>query len=408
MKRFLALVALLGAGILSSPAAPPDPALRFFEDKVKADPDDLTAQNQLAERYLAKLRETGRLEWLPKARAAANASLHSVPGELNFGGLLASARVALAEHRFAEAARLAQQYTETRPQTAAGWETLFDARLELGTYPEAKVALDHLSASGADAVSLGSRQALWARLHGEDAAAPLDAALAGAREMSVKHPQPGLLAWCLTQRGEVAFLSGDFATAEKLYAEALSTVPGDWRAQSHLAELRAAEGKFDEALALLNKTIEDTGRPELLQAAGDVELARQRPDAAKPWHDRALAAYQASLARGEKLYTHHLAGFYCDSQPQPAEAVRLARADLAERGSIQAHAALAWALHLDGQLEAAAKEATLALATGTKDSHLLYQAGLIFTAAGDLPRGRAALRAAEEANPRRASFHFHR
>jgi hypothetical protein len=70
--------------------------------------------------------------------------------------------------------------------------------------------------------------------------------------------------------------------------------------------------------------------------------------------------------------------------------------------------ALAWALHLAGQLEDAAAEAKLATATGTKDSHLLYQAGLIFTAAGDLPRGRAALRAATEANPKHLAFHFHR
>jgi tetratricopeptide (TPR) repeat protein len=211
----------------------------------------------------------------------------------------------------------------------------------------------------------------------------------------------------LVQRGKLAFNTGDFATADKCYAEALSVAPGDWRAQSHVAELRAAEGKFDEALALLTKVIEMTDRSELMQAAGDIESARRRPDAANLWYDRAVAAYEQSIQRGEVLYLHHLAGFYCSVRPNRKEAVRIARQDLAGRKSIFAHAALAAALRIDGQLEAAAAEATLSLATGCKDAHLLYEAGLIFNAAGDVKRGSATLRAAAEANPRHTGFHFH-
>jgi tetratricopeptide (TPR) repeat protein len=322
------------------------------------------------------------------------------------GALIADARVALAEHRFADSAKLAQEFVDTRPSDPVGWETLFDAKLELGAYAGAAKALEKLKAQGGDAVSVGSREAQWARIHGGDAAAPLDAAIASLREAS--RPQPATLAWCLVQRGEVAFVMGDFATADRCYAEALTASPDDWRAQSHVAELRAADGKYDEALALLSKCIEATGRPELLQAAGDMEMARQRPEAAKAWHDRALAAYRASVDRGEKLYVHHLAGFYCDVRPQASDAVRLAKVDLVERQSIYAHAALAWALHLDGKMEEAASEAAAALATHTRDAHVLYQAGMIFTAADDLARGRAALRAAEEANPKQMCFHFHR
>ncbi len=408
MKIILAFCVCALFGGMASGAPNPDPGLRFLEERVKGDPDDIVAQNQLADRYLAKMRVTGRLEWLPKARTAVEASLRSVPGEMNAAGLSAAARVALAEHRFAEAEKLAQHFTELRPMSASGWETLFDAQLELGAYAEAAKALEQLKLKGGDPVSVGSREAQWARIHGEDAAIPLEAAIASLRAAPARRAQPDALVWCLVQRGEVAFALGDFVTADRCYTEALAASPDDWRAQSHVAELRAAEGKYDEGLALLTKCIEATGRPELLQAAGDMELARQRPEAAKEWHDRALAAYRASLDRGEKLYVHHLAGFYCDVRPQAADAVRLARADLAERQGIYAHAALAWALHLDGKMEEAVSETTAALATHTRDAHVLYQAGMIFTAAGDLARGRTTLRAAEAANPKQSCFHFHR
>src|SRR5689334_10645107 len=98
MKTF-ALLFFLFARLF---AAEPDAAIQFLEKKVRDDPDDFIAQNQLIDRYLAKLRNTGRLEWLPRARKAADASTHSFPGPQNPGGVIGSARTALAEHRFAE------------------------------------------------------------------------------------------------------------------------------------------------------------------------------------------------------------------------------------------------------------------------------------------------------------------
>jgi tetratricopeptide (TPR) repeat protein len=172
--------------------------------------------------------------------------------------------------------------------------------------------------------------------------------------------------------------------------------------------LHAAEGRHGEAIAILEKVIAATERPELMQAAGDIEMDRKRPDAAKVWHDRALEKYRASVDRGEPLYIHHLAGFYSDVRPQPADAVRYARQDLASRTTPSTHIALAWALHLDNKFEEAAAEAKLAIASGTRDAHILDRAGLILIAAGDITNGRAALQAGAEANPRRASFHFHR
>ena len=69
------------------------------------------------------------------------------------------------------------------------------------------------------------------------------------------------------------------------------------------------------------------------------------PDAARPWHNRAAAAYRTAAESGSSHYFHHLAGFYSDVDVQPVEAVRWARQDLKVRRTAGAHDALAWALY---------------------------------------------------------------
>src|SRR5206468_3995736 len=145
--------------------------------------------------------------------------------------------------------------------------------------------------------------------------------------------------------------------------------------------LRAAQGRYAEALALYQKL---PARPEVLQAIGDLYQFQNKPAEAKTWHDRADAAYLKSIEQGNAHYYHHLAGFYCDAQENPAEALRWARKDLEVRRSVYAYDSLAWALYKNGEFARAAEEMTRALTLGTKDAHLLFHGGMIYSRAGDL------------------------
>ena len=234
----------------------------------------------------------------------------------------------------------------------------------------------------------------------------LAAALALAEKLTPEAPEA--VAWCHVQFGEFAFRSGDWAAAEKHYTSALASQPGCYAGLEHLAELRGAQRRLDEAAATYTQLIERVPRPELMQALGDLYLSAGQAKAAQPWHDRALAAYLASAERGDVLYFHHLAGFYANSFNEPAKAVEWARRDLALRHSIQAYDALAWALHKAGQNEEAVSMAAKALATGTHDAHILYHAGLIRMAAGNVADGATLLQEALTANPRYNTFHVHR
>ncbi|HZE12126.1 MAG TPA: hypothetical protein VE086_00075, partial [Chthoniobacterales bacterium] len=184
--------------------------------------------------------------------------------------------------------------------------------------------------------------------------------------------------------------------------------PDYYSGLDHLAELRGAQGKFDEASALYVRLIELVNRPEFLQALGDLYLFAGKKEEAKLWHERALAGYLDWVKRGEPLYDHHLAGLYSDSLNQPDAAVQSARRDFASRHSVQAYDALAWALFKAGKHEEALDFTSKALATGVQDAHILYHAGMIRMGSGDIPGGTAALQNAMKANPRYSTFHVHR
>ncbi len=66
---------------------------------------------------------------------------------------------------------------------------------------------------------------------------------------------------------------GDYTKAWRHYWEADASYPGNWHTDEYFAELLAAEGWFDEAIAPFRKLIELTLKPELQQTLGGTLLA---------------------------------------------------------------------------------------------------------------------------------------
>ena len=76
------------------------------------------------------------------------------------------------------------------------------------------------------------------------------------------------------------------------------------------------------------------------------------------------------------------------------DALSRARAELAVRGDIYGHDALAWVLYRLGRFDEAAVHAEAALALGTPDPRIAYHAGLIAAARNDDARAVSLLRLA--------------
>jgi len=376
--------------------------------RVKANPGDFVAWNKFADGELRLLSATGDLAHLAHAAAAVEQSLKTANPEFNHGGLAMRTRVELAFHRFKEAQCDAEQLRTLMPDSTYSLGLLGDALLNLGEYAAVERIWNKMFSIDKSSLATEPRLAQLDLVHGrvESARERLLKSLELARKLEPESPD--VVAWCQVQVGELAFRSGDWETAEKQYEAALSAQPHYYAGLDHLAELRGAQGRLDEAVVLYSRVIERLPRPEFMQALGDLYLFSGKAGDAKPWHDRALAAYLASVERDETLYFHHLAGFYADSLNEPEKAVEWARRDLTLRHTIQAYDVLASALYKAGKIDDARDAISKALATGTRDAHILYHAGTILMGAGDISGGVVKLQEAVGANPRYNSFHVHR
>jgi len=389
----------LAATDVFAAATPASPTLRFLEERAASDPLDSVAQNRLAHACVQQMRETGDLAWLDRAAQAARASLAGVPAAQNPAGLAALALVEFEFHHFREALALAQQAYAIDPRDTGALATAGDANLELGHYAEAERIYEKLRADDAGP-ALRARLARLAELKGDSAHA-----IELLRQNLEAASEP---VWHRVRLGEIYFRTGRLDLAGEQYEAAQKFAPASYLAREHLAELRAAQGKFEDAIALYQQVIAQAPRAEFFQALGDVYAFMRKPADAKPWHERARTAYLKSVEQGNAHYYHHLAGFYSDVEENPAEALRWARKDLELRQSVNAHETLAWALYRNGEFTAAAGEMTRALALGTKDAHWLFHAALIYASAGEVARGRKLLEEARALNPHYSSFHAHR
>ncbi len=394
-------------------AADPNTAaiVRFLEERVQRDPDDITALNQLSGECLQRLRETGDPKWLAKARVAAENSRRALPDMGNPGAVAALALVQQAGHEFQAAQRSAEDLQRLRPGKAQGFELRGDAALELNNLSLAQQ--EYRNAEQAAGETLGShfRQARLARAMGDrdGAQTHFEATVAFAR--LIEPPSPFWLAWALVQRGGNFFANGEWGPAERDFAEALKVLPDAWFVLDRLGELRGAQGHWEEAAAAYRRAIEQSASPALKQALADVLIAAGKPDEAASWLEQAEAAYLASAAAGESIFYHHLAGLYADSKPNPAEAETWARKDLALRRTPVSLDALAWALFGAGKIKEAGEVSREAITAGARqggDAHVLYHTGLILMRAGDVAAGREILRQAYELNPAVGAFHIHR
>ena len=214
-------------------------------------------------------------------------------------------------------------------------------------------------------------------------------------------------AWVELQRGLLELQRGRYDEASVHYSRATRAYSGFWTCDEHVAELLAATGRFDDAVALYLDVISRVSRPELKQALGDLYAFVGDHVQSERWRRAARGAFLESAERGEVHYLHHLADV-CADLGETADAVVWARRDLDLRANYATQAALAWALHRDGQSSEAAELVERALQSGVRDARLLRTAATVYAAAGRADEGGRLGRAAVERDPRHMDFRAHR
>jgi tetratricopeptide (TPR) repeat protein len=408
----LSLAAALGGLLLPDGASSSTPRLTaaeestareariaFFEARAVADPLDVLSLNTLASEYLQRGRETGDVSDYQRADVAAGRSLEILPKD-NYAGLVLLGSVRLVQHDYTAVEDLANQALPLKLAGPSAYGLLGDAQVGLGRYDDAYTNYAKMLELDAGLPAL-SRMANLAYLTGNrfNSIDYWKQAIAKSADLSLENQ-----AWVHVQLGVTYFMYGDLDAAAKEHEKALKLFPDYVHALAGLAQVRAGQQRYDEAIDLYSRAISRLPQPQYVTALGDVYAAAGRPGDAERQY--ALVEAIATLYRSNGINTDlQISLFYADHDRQPEQALTMARAAYDEAPSVYAADALAWALHVNGRDPEAASFADRALSKGTQDANFLYHAALIQHALGEHAQALSYLQRALDLNPRFSPLH---
>ena len=206
------------------------------------------------------------------------------------------------------------------------------------------------------------------------------------------------ITWTYVRIGVTYFNRGDYDLAQKNYQAALNLAPNSYLALEHLAELRAAQAKGDEALHLYARVLELSQAPEFYEAIGAIYEERGDDISADRFYSQAEQTAIRHLDAGDIGFYRYLAAFYSDVRPNVTKAVHFAQADLAVRQDAHTYATLAWALYRAYDFQSSVSAVKKALVVPSQDSAMLCRASKIYRAVGDAERAEQLVSEALRAN----------
>jgi|CXWL01.1.fsa_nt_gi tetratricopeptide (TPR) repeat protein len=383
-----AQMAVLSLGRLSS-----SDIVELWESRVQATPSSPTFRSRLAASKLSLAGQTGDLSLYGEAEAIARSAVAIDPSNESANLTLASALAG--QHDFAGALELADGVLERTPRSVNARIAAGDAHLELGDYAVAEQVFAELGDELPGVPSILSREARIAALTGR-----LNEAIDLARGALVAAGEDDLdsftAAFYWFQLANYQYQAGRYDDAASTLDAALEVEPDHIGSIELLGKVLSAEGNYDDATRLYENLLKRTDAADLRSELSKLYALVGRFDESERQVALGLdiARQQAVRFAAER---RHLIGFYADHDPD--EAVRLARADLEIRSDVQTYGWLAWALLQAGEPEEALTYVESALALGTEDAWLLYQAGSVYAAVGDVDRARTLLTQAIDLNP---------
>ncbi len=351
---------------------PVEVAIRTFQGRIQKNPNDAVSYTLLGEQYSRQARETGDVSGFQRAEQSLKRSLTLLPNYAPAQTALAS--IYYSQHEFTRSLDLAEYVYENSYKNAQARIIVADSYLSLGQYDEAEAIYNEL---GDDNLTppLLARLANLAETKGDS-----DQALKLIRRAAADTLHSGgtreNAAWYLLRVGDIYFNRGEVRNAGEFYEASLRVFDHYYLAYAGLGKVRAAQGKYDEAIAYYQKAVDIIPQPEFLAALGDLYTITGQPAKAKIQYE--TVEYIGQLAAlNQQVYNRQLANFYSDHELKLDEALHLALTELKDRKDIYGYDAAAWAYYKNGKFRQAQQMMEQALALGTQDARLFYHAGMI-------------------------------
>ncbi|HEV2198879.1 MAG TPA: tetratricopeptide repeat protein [Bryobacteraceae bacterium] len=380
MKSRIALLLLpcVFAAAQITPAAPPAAGLtpaeigiQKAEAQIAKQPDHASYYNSLAMAYARRARETSDVRYYQKAEDTLKRALELSPND--FESMKVQTWLLLGRHEFAKALEAATALNKRTPDDVTVYGYLADANAELGNYAAAVEAVQWMLKIRPGNVAGVTRAAYLRELHGD---------ISGALELmqmaydSTPYQETEDRAWLLTQMAHLHFLAGNLKESEKYAQGALGLFPDYHYALGTLAQVRSAQGRFDEAVTLLQKRYAAAPHAENLYALAEaLSRAGRESEAAQSFAEfERLSLAESTIGDNSN---HELIAYYADFAHQPEKALKIAVQELARRRDVNTLDCYAWSLAASGDYAGADVQIRKALAVGVKDPRILAHAGAI-------------------------------
>ena len=312
--------------------------LRALDDRVRIHAGEPAKEIGL---LLERAAYRGRVEDYEQAVALADKLVAEHPADPAAWKIEVSALSAV--HRFADARAALDKYKQLddNPADWRGLEVSLDEAT--GRLGEAGAARAATATKYPDPVSLTQWAANLATRGSTDKAIEL---IPKAAER-LRDNTPETIAWLLFQWGRVYELAGKPATAREFYEEAHRRLPGFVEATAHLAQAMMATGETAKAKALVDSELAHDRHPTLLALAVQLGHTELVDEAKREWERYVTALPEA--------FCDHAARFYLTLDP--ARALVLARANLANRDTPEARSLVTEAALAAGDAKAACEAA---------------------------------------------------
>jgi tetratricopeptide (TPR) repeat protein len=393
MMRFhaaglIAAVWLSGATAALETGQQGSPAQRRIEAarQAIASKPDYSAYNELAMALARRARETSDTTYYDQAQQALQSSLQLAPD--NFEAQKIHVWVLLGKHEFAQAREAAAALNKRMPDDVQVYGFLADANAELGHYAAAEEAAQWMLDLRPGNVPALLRAAYLRELFGD-----VDGALElmGAAFTRISESETEERAWILTQVGHLHLSIGNLDLADTALNEALALFPDYHYALGQLARVRLAQGKAEQAIALLDRRYRMAPHAENLFVLAEALVRGKRSEEARnafrEFEQKARAEMQSNDNANRELIF-----YYVNYASRPKDALRIAQAEAARRSDIYTLDAYAWALAANGRHREARAQIERALAVGVKDADVYYRAGAIAAKQRDYAAARRYLR----------------
>ena len=368
----LASAAVCAQTAQTAPArTPAEISIQKAQEQIAKQPDHVPYYSGLAMAYARRARETSDVAYYTKAEETLERAFKVDPA--NFEASKVRTWLLLGRHEFAKALEAATVLNKRAPDDITVYGYLADANAELGNYTDAVKAAQWMLNLRPGNIAGLTRAAYLRELHGD---------LSGAMDLmhmaydATPFQEAEDRAWLLTQIAHLEFLSGNLPQAE-LYANGALGLFADYHyALGTLAQVRQAQNRNEEAVALLEKRYAAAPHAENQFALAEaLDRAGRKEDAAKAFAGfEQKALLEANITDNAN---HELIAYYVDYAHQPTKALEIARQELARRHDAFTLDAYAWSLAASGDYATANAEMQKAVAFGVKDPKVLRHASEI-------------------------------